>query len=57
MRLISRTYNLGSKLKFQKLKHDFVDERAMVKTTLISYVIGKHLYLLAGESNDLKTHF
>ena len=40
---------------FKKLKHCFVEERAMIKTTLISCCHWKTLF--ACERKDLKTHF
>ena len=40
---------------FKKLKHCFVEERGMIKTTLISSCHWKTLF--ACERKDLKTHF
>ena len=40
-----------------KISHGFVDERALITTTLISSCHWKTLYLFACERKDLKTHF
>ena len=48
---------LAKNQNFKKLRHGFVDERAMITTTLISSVTGKPMYLFACERKDLKTHF
>ena len=46
---------LAKNWNFKKLRHDFVDERALITTTLISSCHWKNLF--ACEGKDLKTHF
>ena len=48
---------LAKNQNFKKLRHGFVDERALIATTLISFCHWKLLYLFAYERKDLKTHF
>ena len=42
---------------FIKLRQDFVDKRAMIKTTLTFPVTAKPLYIFAWERKYLKMHF
>ena len=48
--ILAKNYN------FEKLRHGFVDERAMIRAAL-STVTVKPLHLFACERKDLKTHF
>ena len=50
---------LAKNQNFKNLRQGFVDERAMIKITLISSCpfLSCHLYLFACERKDLKTHF
>ena len=46
---------LAKNWNFKKLRQDFVDEKALITTTLISSCHWKNLF--ACEGKDLKTHF
>ena len=48
---------LDKSQNFKKLRYGFVDQRALITTTLISSITGKPLYLFTCERKDLKTHF
>ena len=50
LNILAKNYN------FEKLRHGFVDERAMIRAAL-STVTVKPLHLFACERKDLKTHF
>ena len=42
---------------FKKLRHDFVDERALITTILISFCHSRTLVIFTCERKYLKTHF
>ena len=48
---------LAKNQNFRKVRHGFVDERALITTTLISSCHWKPLHLFVCERKDLKTHF
>ena len=48
---------LAKNQNFKKQRHGFVDESALITTTLTSSCHWKTLYLLTCERKDLKTHF
>ena len=48
---------LAKNQNFRKVRHGFVDERALITTTLISSCHWKPLYLFVCERKDLKRIF
>ena len=48
---------LAKNQNFRKVRHGFVDERALITTTLISSCHWKPLHLFVCERKDLKTYF
>ena len=56
--IINVSLNIFAKNQnLEKLRHDFVDERAMIKATVMFSVTGKHLNLFACERKGLKHTF